>query len=472
MATNGRIRRDRSGLADGVIFGHRKRRLINWKFALWLLAMACVGVVVWQFNAIQPEVLSMLGTAPTATPFPVVYAQNGDQAFWRGDLAAAILNYRQAVRLDPRNIAYRYELVRVLIYHSYEDRLNGKDVFDSAPDSSGKETLPVYSPNGGRQQGALQIAEQGILDNPANARAYSILCFARMAAEKYEDGLRACLRALELDPSDPNTWAFQSYAQYWLGRYDTALDSANKAVALSQQLNQVSIDAYIASARALWYKGRVEQAQTAFITAENVNPKLEFPYFEFANFALVRQKPEVAIEAYNRVLSNNPRSVKAYSRLCTAYFNSGDFKSASDNCDQALTIDPNYLDALAMKGQVLYRGRDYEDAIDTLDDCVLKEMDALNADPTFQRTEECWLYLGLAKYTLGRCDPVDEKDAKYPQGAVAVFTDLLDWATTRVDIDTANDGIRRCNLAFQGKYVTPTPRPTPTERPTPILPGA
>jgi tetratricopeptide (TPR) repeat protein len=474
------IQRDRSSLADGALFGRKKTAFINWKFAVWLFAMTCVAVVIWQFNAIQPHVLAMVGQAPTATPFPIVYAQQADHAYWNGDLTNAILNYRQALALDPSNINYRYELVRVLVYHSYEDRRNAVDLDNSSPDGAGRERLPIYTQNNGPMQGALQIAEQAIVIAPANARAYAMLCFARMADNKSEDALRACLRAQELDPNDPDTYAFQAYAQFDLQRYDTAQDSANKAVTDAQQFGHPSIDAYISLGQVFGYKGRLAQAQTAYISAMNINPKLEFPYFAFAGYELSLQNDKdlvraqaainTAIETYRRVLENNPHSVKAYTRLCAAYFNLGDFTSASDNCDAALQIDPTYLDAIAMKGQVQYRGRDYEDAIDTLEGCVTRETQEFQKNPNFQRSEECWLYLGLSKYTLGRC-VADEKDRNNPEGATKIFTDLLDWAQTDVIIRTARDGINRCAYAFNGQYSTPTPRPSPTIPPTPILPG-
>jgi tetratricopeptide (TPR) repeat protein len=166
----------------------------------------------------------------------------------------------------------------------------------------------------------------------------------------------------------------------------------------------------------------------------------------------------------------NPKSVKAYERLCAAYYNAGDFSKASDNCDQALTIDPTYLDAIAMKGQVEYRGRDYEDAVSTLEDCVAAETFEFQKDNSFSRNEECWLYLGLAKFTLARCGPENpDVDSKDTRGAVSILNDLLDWATTESVIRLARDGITRCATAFQGQYQTPTPKPTPTEKPTPIL---
>src|SRR5258708_36376297 len=129
MADDLRIRRDRSALADGALFGRKQRRQINrWQIGLWLLAMAGLGIVIWQFNTIQPKVLRVFGIAPTATPTANDYFKRGDTAFLRGDLKTAILNYREAARLAPTSVDVLYELARMLIYHSYGDPRNAPDL--------------------------------------------------------------------------------------------------------------------------------------------------------------------------------------------------------------------------------------------------------------------------------------------------------------------------------------------------------
>jgi tetratricopeptide (TPR) repeat protein len=470
MPINAYIRRERSTLSGGALFARPRRATPGWVIPLIVFLAASAGIMLWQFNALQLQVLSMAGVAPTPTLTPLEFARAGDLAYWRGDLADSILSYRQAVQADPANVDYRFELVRVLIYHSYEDQHNSMDVSETAPDADGKETLLVYSPDG-KQQGALQIAQQATLDNPSNGRAFAILCFAQMEANKAEEALQSCRRSLELRPNEPDTYAYQAYAYYALARYDSAAESANLAVGLAQQLSYKSIDAYVASARVYTAVGKFDQALTAYTTAQKINPKLEFPYFELAAFALARQKAELAISAYNQVLSNNPRSIKAYSRLCSAYFNTGEFTSAINNCDQALTIDSNYLDALSTKGQILYRNRRYEEAVATLDVCVLRETDLYNADPsTFTRDEDCWMYLGLAKLMLGHCDVTDSSDNAYPQGAIAIFTDFLNWASNRTYINTANDGISRCNTLLSAPNVRPTQPPKTPATPSPSTP--
>jgi tetratricopeptide (TPR) repeat protein len=428
MSSDLRIRRDRSVLSNGSLFGRRRRGIGGFKVGLWLLAMGFMGLVVWQFNNIQPKVLAVFGSSATATPPAIVYAQAADRAFWRGDLDGAIVNYREAAKQNPKNVDILYELSRMLIYHSYSDRRNAPDV---------KE--------------ALEWATKAVEANPNNYRAQTIYCFALLTDDQTEQAVRACIRAIDLNSRDADAHAYLSSAYAFSTRMDTALQMGERAVGL----NDKSIDAHRSYAAALLYKGRYDLALEQYKAAVNINPRLEFPYFELAYFAINRNKYEIAIEAYNRVLSMNSRSVKAYTRLCETYYRMGETTLAMDNCSTALTLDDKYTAAHKWYGQVLYTRRDYEDAIEQFKTCQEQES-AENIDPD-NRFVECYYLHGLALFLLGDCD-----------NAFPIFTDILSWTHDPNAIRQTNIGINKCNTAYQGLYKTPTPIPPTPTKPPPI----
>ncbi len=428
MSSRLRIRRSRSVLADGTLFGHHRRGLTMWKLGLWLLAMGFLGLVVWQFNVIQSQINRFIGTSPTATPPAVAYAQAGNLAFVRGDLDTAIVNYRQAVLQAPDNIDMLYELIRMLIYRSYSERQNSH-----------------YKTE------ALQLADQAVQKNPRNARAYTIHCFALLTADnREEDAVRACLKAIQLNPKDADAHAYLAATYYSLLRVDAALDEARLAV----ELNDQSIDAHTQYAFVLHYKGKDTNAMEHIKRAAEINPQLEFPYFNMAYLAVSISQYEVAINAYNRILTLNPSSAKAYVRLCETYYRMGETDRALDNCKTAINLDNQYTVAYKWLGQVEYTRRDYEDAIDHFAVCAQQE----ESDPTLPKSArftECWYLRGLAYYYLDKCDR-----------AMAIFNDLLAWTTEPTAIEKTNIGIYNCGVKHQGQYPTPTPiPPTPTLEP-------
>ncbi|MBE7511645.1 MAG: tetratricopeptide repeat protein [Anaerolineales bacterium] len=438
MRDYGYLRREQSSLTQGYLFGRRKGRGISPLFLLaWGMAMAGVLYVIANMQTIQPQVLAMVAEHPTITPGGISYAQRGDQAFWAGDLDAAVENYRRAANSIPNNISIIYELARILIYRSYGDVRNFQDI-DEALTWAGK---------------AIQVA-------PENPRAYAIYCFALVRAGKSSDASRECLRALDFDPNAADAHAYLSMASFDLRRTATALDEAEKAV----RLDPKNIDANIAYARTLSFQGRVSMALTHYEAAASVNMNLEFPYFEMAFFAYNlanrnngdEARYRIAINAYETVLKRNPKSVKAYTRLCQTYLAKGEPKLARQYCMEATEVDPGYTAAWRWLGEVYHKSRNYEDAVDAFAECQRQEI-ALGL-PTDARDPTCWWLQGVGYFILGQCDR-----------AIPLLEEVLRWTTDDIAIRETNRTLLKCATAYQGTYKTPTPVPTATPRPTPIL---
>ncbi len=389
MSSDMRIRRDRSALSDGSIFGRRRRGIAPWKIVLWLVAMGFLGLTVWQFDRIQPQVLSLVSQSTTATPPFIYYAKAADLAYWRGDLDTAITNYRQAVKQQPQNVDLLYELARMLIYHSYADRRYGSDIDE-----------------------AVAFSQQAIDAAPNNGRAFTINCFALLTTgTKTEDAVRSCIHAIDLNPNDSEAHAYLSASYFELLRFDTSLQEATKAV----QLNDKSIDAHSNLGLVLRYKGRNDAALEEYKKAAAINPRLEFPYFNLAYFAIGTNNYDIA---------------------------------------NAISLDNGYTTAWKWLGQVLYTRRDYEDAITDFDTCAKQELS--NQILPDDRLTECWFLDGLAHYLLGECDK-----------AMPIFNDLLSWTHDQNAIKFANTGINKC-AATSADIKTPTPIP-PTNTPPPPI---
>src|SRR5450432_1291163 len=180
MSSDMRIRRDRSSLSNGSMFGRRRRGIAPWKIIAWLFVMGLLGLTIWQFNRIQPQVLALVNSSATATPPSIYYAKAADLAYWRGDLDTAITDYREAVKQQPQNVDVLYELARMLIYHSYGDRRFTSDVDQ-----------------------AVAFSQQAIDAAPNNGRGFTMNCFALLTqGSKTEDAVRSCIHAIDLTPND------------------------------------------------------------------------------------------------------------------------------------------------------------------------------------------------------------------------------------------------------------------------------
>lgn len=410
-----RIRRDRSALSNGLMFGQKRRsRLRRWHLWLWLLAMAGVGIVIWQFNHVQPVVLKLVGISSTPTPTGPEYAHRGDLAFIRGNLDDAVLNYGEATKQTPTDLGVLYELTRILIYRSYDSRHSAD------------------------AQEAVKWATKAVEANPNNTRAEAINCFALSNAGHDEDAIRFCTHALaSSDPQDPITGDIHAYlatAYLGEGNYKAAADEADTGLKLNLNgLDTNTIYGLIASYQPKTY----EAALQAFDNATKVNPRLEFPWFNLGNMARTMairdnspQLFDTAVKAYNSILTLNTNNVKAYVRLCQTYLTFGRPNSARDTCKTATLIDPSYTDAWAELGEVLYRSEDYTGAVTAFKNCTDREQSVAVKN----RQTRCWYYQGLALALTGDC-----------KRALPIFTDLLSWVSNDAHaIDLSNKGIGLC----------------------------
>jgi tetratricopeptide (TPR) repeat protein len=425
-----RIRRDRSSLGSGTLFNGRRRR--EWLRPLLMANALVVGLALlvwWQFPEAQKLALGAIGSAPTATPNAVQLAQRADRAFWRGDLNAAVEDYRAAARQRPDEVGILYEFARMLIYRSYDD--------------------PRNVPN---RDEALQIAQQAVDADPTNPRAYTILCWAQTVFELYEEAARNCLRAIDLNPNDAEAHAFLGVAYDGSLRFEEAGEEARRGVTINPQ----SIEANTVYGNLLMTRRRYDLAKNYFEAAVRLHPRLAQSHFYLGGLnrvmATTLGQPELleaAISNYNAVLSMNRRSIKAYVRLCQTYMQTGQFNLAKDNCNTATTLDAESTEAWRFLGEALYRTRAYDDAIRAFAECSNREQ----ALPIAQRQWQCWAYQGLAHERMQRC----------PQ-AFPLFYDLLIWTDSPKAIELVNTGLDLCGGTAP---VTPTPTPLATPSPAP-----
>jgi tetratricopeptide (TPR) repeat protein len=439
MANLGQIQRNRSALSRGAVFGKPRRRLIVSPVFLTVWTVLMIGAALSIRNAdnITARIEASINTPGAPTLTPIQYARQGDTAFWKGDLNAAVDNYRLAAQIDPTDVGVLYELIRVLIYRSYGDVRNLGDIDEA-------------------EQWAIKAVEA----SPDDPRANAINCFALVRAGKTSNAIQSCLRAIDLDDSFADAHAFLSMASYDLGRTSQASEQAETAV----RLNENSIDANIAFARTLSFAGRNGAALTHYEKAASINPNLEFPFFEMGFFAYNlanrnngdESRYRIAINAYETVIKRNPNSVKAYTRLCQTQLARGEPKLARQYCMKATEVDPGYTLGWRWLGEVYHKSRNYEDAVQAFAECQRQEI-ALGI-PKENRTETCWWLQGVDYFILGDCDK-----------ARPILEDVLSWTRDEIAVRESNRTLLKCATAYEGTYQTPTPVPSPTPRPTPIL---
>src|SRR5262245_30276423 len=77
----------------------------------------------------------------------------------------------------------------------------------------------------GHTDSAVAAASRAVTLDPLGRQAYSVLGLVLFYARQYEEAIGAYQHSLALDPDDPNASAMVGFAQYALGRFQSASES-------------------------------------------------------------------------------------------------------------------------------------------------------------------------------------------------------------------------------------------------------
>lgn len=428
------VRRDRSALA----FGRRRRQSSRWRIALLLFLLGVVGVVIWQFDQIQPPLLAAMGIGPTPTPPAYVRANAGYEAYMAGDLETAIAEFRRAAQQEPDNVDYLFELARLLVFTKDERAALGQD----------------------RIGQAISYAQQAIEAAPADPRGHAIMCKALDWDSRPEEAIPYCLEAIDRDPEFAESYGYLAEASADVKRWAQAQEYGRRAI----DINPSSVDARRDYAYSLWVVGLYQEAIQQLDIAVRLHPNLTYLQFELAALYRATDNAPAAIAIYDRIRSQNPNNVRAYMELCTTYFAEREDTYAQDYCEQAMELDPNYQPAYRQGGQVYYTRRNYESAIEAFETCAcLAEGGDCDKNPQTPdvpgngiRPVQCWYLRGLAYYYLARCE-----------FAVPILVQSLNLTAEDSIKEIAYEGLRLCQESGS-VFEWPGPTPTPLPESTPI----
>ncbi len=178
-----------------------------------------------------------------ATDFYRIFDQAGELAR-KGDYAAALIEWRKAVDLDPTDGKARYHLAFAL-------------------------------DNQGQRDEAIAEYQKAVEFDPNNAAAYSSLAVALTRAGKLAEGIDAYKKSLEINPKNPIAEGNLAAALIETGRTDEATGHIDKALTLDPEFADAHNLLGIVLARA----GRLEEGVAHLEKAVALNPdSLEYQF--------------------------------------------------------------------------------------------------------------------------------------------------------------------------------------------------
>lgn len=422
------VRRDYSQ----PFFSDRRRRRGRGYWLTILLFIAFVAGFLFfvdsNFYQLQVMALTAVGQGPEPTPFASTLAEQGYAAFLAGRVTDAADLFGRAVAQQPTNVDYLYEYARMLIESErYPEAIEiGERAIQAAPrDPRGYAVKARALDLNNESEAAIPVGQQGLQVDSNFAPLYYALASAYRNIDRYDVALDFAEKAVELDPMDATARRVYAFSLIWVGRRDEAIAQLEEAIAL--------------------------------------NPNLIAPYFELAGQYRGANDFEMVVATYETILTINPGDPKANLRLCQVYIQVGQDNRAQGYCEDALAAQPDYAEAQATLGWVMYRRRNYEGAIEMFEQCTSNlEMrgEEINED-----TIRCYYMRGLAHYYLGQCDQA----WNLLQESLPLAQTLPEYAANTIggQIRDGLSGVTARCTAYLGRAMPTEIPPTPIP-PTPI----
>ncbi len=208
---------------------------------------------------------------------------------------------------------------------------------------------------------AVEVCNE-LLAKSSDPSVLSVRSQAYTAMGKYDLALQDADKALSVDNKSDRAHYAKAEALYGRKEYDKALTEYNAAVASNAQMSE----AYAGKARAYMGLQNYKEAMKVTEDAMKTFPGEAELFFTHGLLNFQRGKPKSAVEDYDKALSLNPSR-----NLYQVYLNRGlaneallEYDAAVKDFTNAIATDPNSSGAYLARGNVKYVLSKYSEAVE------------------------------------------------------------------------------------------------------------
>ena len=192
---------------------------------------------------------------------------------------------------------------------------------------------------------AVDAHDRAIRLKPDYGDAYCNRGMAQLLLERKEEAVQSFDRALSLQPRHLQAAVGKGIVSLNLRHFDAAQSAFDAALAIKPDTAEV----FAHRGRLHLQLGRFSQAEADFDAALAIDPLVELAWRGKAQTGILTGKVAQAIAACTKVLEQNPASEIAITLLGACHAQQGDIATAMELFDRALTIKPDYEDAILKK---------------------------------------------------------------------------------------------------------------------------
>ena len=254
------------------------------------------------------------------------YFESANRYVEQGKLREAVIEYRNALQLDPRFADARLKIAQT--YARLGDGNNALREYvraaDLLPENADVQlTAGTYLLAVGQMDSALSRADGVLAKQPENVSAQVLRGSALAGLKDLDGALSAMEEAVRLDPTRSASYTQLGLVEVARGRQDEAEAALKKAVSLDPK----SVVGHLALGRFYWSAGRQAETRQAFETALQIDPKHIGANRTMALLSLATGRLEDA-ERYLKQVAEISKAPAAQFTLADFYMASGRAKDA------------------------------------------------------------------------------------------------------------------------------------------------
>jgi tetratricopeptide (TPR) repeat protein len=326
------------------------------------------------------------------------FFESGNRYFDEGKFSHAIIEYRNAVDIDPRFGEARKRLAEAYLKNNnarraFEESVRAADLLPE--DFDVQMTAARYLLQVQRHEEALARADTALKIQPNDIDAHILRGYALSGLKSFDQALSAIEEAIKLDPGRGSTFTQLGVLELGQGRATEAENAFTKAVALAPG----SVEARLALGNFYWSTGRPKETEQSFREALSLQPDhaaanramaalamatgkpLEAEQYllritdaqsdpnavlALSDYYLRYRRPKEAIARLDPLVSGEENTQGAKQRLALAYVMAGDAKKGKALNDEVLAANPKDVAALLLKGQLLENEGRRDEALATV----------------------------------------------------------------------------------------------------------
>lgn len=264
----------------------------------------------------------------------------------------AIIQFRNAVQLDPRFAAAHYQLARAYLNvgnsaAAYRE-LNETVGLDPA-NLDARLNLAKLMIGYRQYDKAQEEAETIIKTDAKNAAAHTVLGERYMLVHDLPNALAELKRAVELDPQRVEGYAAVGSVYLAQGKTAEAEAAYKKAIEVSPK----SVQAYVAVGEFFFSRQKMAEAEAAIQTACSLDNHAVLPRLFLGRIYVATGRLTEAEDLYTKLKAAAPNDPRAYQALGIFYLSSGQRDKAASEFESLAVSKPRDTSVMAYRIEVL-----------------------------------------------------------------------------------------------------------------------